>query len=106
MHPRNFCFICDFLFLSLYREQKNGRKFLIQNEQKNFKRFFSSLVVKRASLAYLFNQAQRDQIWRNFATWAKSSKSLAIFWRVNLVLGKILKLLGPIIMLLGKFSLL
>ena len=49
---------------------------------------------------------QCDQIWRNFATLEKSFKNFDNFCRVNFVFGIILNLLAPIIMLLGKLSLL
>ena len=48
---------------------------------------------------------QCDQIWQNFDTLAKIS-SLGQFLEVNLVLGKILDPLRPIIMLLDKCPLL
>ena len=40
-----------------------------------------------------------------FLSFGKKFKVFGNFWRINLALGKILNLLGPIIMLLGKYSL-
>ena len=49
--------------------------------------------------------AQCDQIWRNFVTLAKSSKSWAIFPGSIYYLAKSLAYSGIICILLGKFSL-
>ena len=59
----------------------------------------SSLSCKITSQS--LRPVQWGQIWRYFATWVKFQKFWAVF--VGLV-GKISKLLWPIFMLLGKFS--
>ena len=56
---------------------------------------------------HVHTSSQCDHIGGNFATLAKSLKLMAIFWRVDFVLGKILNKFGPIVMMLcDKCSLL
>ena len=61
-------------------------------------RFYDRQAAKNFS-------TQCDQIGQNFAIFAKSSKSLAIFWRLTSYLGKIWTDFGKFCMPLGQFSL-
>ena len=51
----------------------NFYSFVWQRDQNN-------LLQLESSLLPVLSNWQRDQIWQNFATWAKILKSLAMYW--------------------------
>ena len=69
----------------------------------NLVTLFSAQVVHLNLGRCYFKCHQCDQIWRNFAPWAKFKNTLESFKWVYLVFGKILKLLWQVSDAIGQF---